>query len=118
MWAAPIFVWPFFAIIFCLVKEEADKENIICRRNDRYRDDSNLDWLPAWISFRSYWESLFVISGDSLNFKSLDVSDTMDGNDQMRSPGLIQWSGAQMLEWSLILLGLGTRWVVSTSCGA
>lgn len=40
-----------FAIIFCLVKEEADKENIICRRNDRYKDDSNLDWLPAWSGF-------------------------------------------------------------------
>lgn len=66
----------------------------------------------------SYWESLFVISGDSLNLESLDVSDTMDGNDQMRSPGLFQWSGAQMLEWSLILLGLGTWWVVSTSFGA
>jgi len=42
-----------YLAIFCnhLVKEEGDKENIICRRNDRYRDDSNLDWLPAWSGF-------------------------------------------------------------------
>jgi hypothetical protein len=33
--------------MFLLVKEEANKEIIIFRWNDGYRDDSNLDQLPA-----------------------------------------------------------------------
>ena len=37
----------FFTIIFLLVKEEANKEIIIFRWNGGYRDDSNLDQLPA-----------------------------------------------------------------------
>jgi hypothetical protein len=50
IWAALIFIWLFFfffTIMFLLVKEEANKEIIIFRWNDGYRDDSNLDQLPA-----------------------------------------------------------------------
>jgi hypothetical protein len=47
IWAAPIFVWPSFIIIFCPVKEKASKESIIFRWDNRYRDDSNLDRFLA-----------------------------------------------------------------------
>ena len=47
IWAAPIFVWPFSTIIFCLVKEKASIEIIIFRWDNRYRDDSNLDQFLA-----------------------------------------------------------------------
>jgi len=42
IWAAPIFIWPFYTII-CLVKEKAGKEIITFRWDNGYRDDSNLD---------------------------------------------------------------------------
>lgn len=47
IWAAPIFVWPFSTIIFCLVKEKASIEIIIFRWDNRYRDDINLDQFLA-----------------------------------------------------------------------
>jgi hypothetical protein len=49
IWAAAIFVWPFFTNIFHLVKEKAGKEVIIFKWNGGYRDDNNLDWLLASI---------------------------------------------------------------------
>lgn len=47
IWAAPIFIWQFSTIIFCLVKEKASIEIIIFRWDNRYRDDSNLDQFLA-----------------------------------------------------------------------
>jgi hypothetical protein len=44
---APIFVWPFSTIIFCLIKEKAHIGIIILRWDNRYRDDSNLDRFLA-----------------------------------------------------------------------
>jgi hypothetical protein len=37
----------FSTIIFCLVKEKTSIEIIVFRWDNRYRDDSNLDRLPA-----------------------------------------------------------------------
>jgi hypothetical protein len=44
---APIFIWPFSTIIFCLFKEKASIEIIIFRWDNRYRDDRNLDCFLA-----------------------------------------------------------------------
>jgi hypothetical protein len=47
IWAAPIFIWQFSTIIFCLVKEKASIDIIIFRWDNRYSDDSNLDQFLA-----------------------------------------------------------------------
>ena len=41
-----IIVWPFFTIIFCLIKEKGSIE-IIFRWDNKYRNDSNLDQFLA-----------------------------------------------------------------------
>jgi hypothetical protein len=82
IWVAPIFIWPFSTIIFCLVKDKASIEIIIFRWDNRYRDDSSLGWFLA---FGSSFLILFgktVICGYFLDFRSPDVRATLDGNER------------------------------------
>jgi len=123
--AAPVCVWLFFTIIFCLVKEKASKEIIIFRWDNRNRDDSNVDRFMApdhGAVSGPYLERLFVICGSFLNLKFPDVWATLNRNKQQgedekptSSPVVLKVAGG-VLESHF--LELGTRWVVSMSSGA